>query len=112
MNGRTILAICALCSFTPPATAEMSGNNLKEYCDFYPKRTEASTLCMGYISGTLDALRTTNKIGPPLFCEPVGTTGEQFIDLTKKYLHENPDGRHLVAANSILLMMQKTFPCK
>lgn len=39
------------------AHAEMTGNNLKEYCSFYPRHTESTTLCMGYISGTLDMVR-------------------------------------------------------
>ena len=90
--------------------AETTGNALRAFC-----ANSASPdygICIGYISGALDAIRATNNFrSPKLFCEPYGVDGTQLVELSKHYLTDHPDQTHFVAAQLIELMMRTTFPC-
>ena len=103
-----------LCLWASAASAEMTGNDLKEYCAFWPRHTESTTLCLGYISGALDSFRMLNKTGvksAKLFCEPTAATGEQLVAMTQKYLSTNPEQLHFVASSLLLQIMARAFPC-
>jgi hypothetical protein len=110
---RNALIAILICASVEAARAEVTGNDLKEYCQFYPRQTQATALCMGYISGALDAARLFNPmLGGQMVCEPSGVTGDQLIALTIKYLADHPEELHLVAGSLIVDMYIKTFPCR
>lgn len=91
----------------------MTGNSLKEYCQYYPTKSEATALCMGYVWGALDAVRMTDKqLKLHAFCEPAGVTGQQLVALTIKYLDAHTEQLHLGAASLIGHMYESTFPCE
>jgi hypothetical protein len=82
------------------ANAEMLGNDLRDYCKYYPQRSESTALCMGYIFGSLDSARLLNKMTyGRANCEPYGVTGEQLIAMAIKYLADHPEELHLAAAS-------------
>jgi hypothetical protein len=100
------------CIFAGSASAEITGNQLKEYCQFYPAQTQATAACIGYITGSLDTIRGMSKmLKLKAACEPPGVTGEQLASMTVKYLNDNPADLHFVAASLILNLYTKSFPC-
>jgi len=110
---RYLGAILALACFCSSASAEFKGNDLKQYCSFYPRHTESTAMCTGYIAGTLDMVRGVNQtFKSNSACEPSGVTGEQLIEMSIKYLNEHPEQLHRVAAGLIWNMYVKAFPCK
>lgn len=109
---RIIAAASIFLCATIPARAEVTGNGLREYCDF-PEGTQARVMCLGYISGTIDTIRGFDKtLKLRLVCEPRGVTGEQLISMIIKYLQDHPEKLHFVASSLIWEMMTKAFPCK
>jgi len=109
---RILLTIILFLS-TTAAMANITGNRLKEACQFYPGHTEAASFCIGYISGSLDAARgTNNAVRGELVCEPPNVVGEQLIAMAIKYLSDHPELLHLTASSLILDMYVKAFPCK
>ncbi len=93
------------------ASADATGNQIKAYCDA-PMQTPANAMCLGYISGALDAYRVVGHMRKTkLFCEPESATGEQIVSMVKKYLDEHPEQLHWVASQLIYIVMARTFPC-
>lgn len=102
----------SLCFLSSVAKADMTGNDLKDYCSFYPQHTEKTALCMGYIGGTLDMVHGVDKsLKVRTACEPASVTGDQLIAMVIKYLDDHPEQLHLVAASLIWNMYTKAFPC-
>lgn len=95
----------------PTARAEATGNQLKAYCAA-PMQTPTNAMCLGYISGALDAYRAVDHMRKTkLFCMPDGATGEQIVSMIKQYLDEHPEQLHLVASQLIYIVIAGTFPC-
>ena len=94
---RNYLFAAVLCIFPSAANAEITGNYLKEICNFYPQHTESTATCMGDISGTLDTIRGLDKLLKlNMACEPSGVTGDQLIAMTIKYLSDHPEQLHFM----------------
>ena len=110
---RKILLIIVLCCGWPViASAEATGNDLLQYCD---RPNGGEELCVGYISGALDAFMEFNDMAPAdsrLFCVPPEATGKQIVAMTKKFLKDNPERLHHIASTIILGMMTAKFPCQ
>jgi hypothetical protein len=107
-----LFAAALLCLITMPARADMTGNDLKSYCQFYPRHTEASAACMGYIFGSLGTIHTIDQIFKfGWICEPPGVTGEQVIAMTMKYLSDHPADLHLSASSLLFDMYTSSFGC-
>lgn len=112
MRSLVLVATSSLL-FCSSAHAEMTGNDLKQYCSFYPQHTESTAACVGYITGTLDMARGVDKLLKlNLACEPPGVTGDQLIAMAIKYLNDNAEQLHGVAAGLVWNMYVKTFPCQ
>jgi hypothetical protein len=110
---RNLWLTVVICTAASPAMADMTGNDLKGYCQFYPRHTESTALCLGYINGSLDMTRGLNKMfNGQIVCEPPGVTGEQLIAMAIKYLSDHPEELHFSAASLVLNMYTKAFPCK
>jgi hypothetical protein len=93
-----------------PAAANVTGNDLKEYCDA-PDQTPKRLYCDGYIAGALDAFRQVNAAGGTLFCEQPSVTGPQLIAIVQKRLADQPEALHYTASSIIFKVMHEDFPC-
>jgi hypothetical protein len=112
-----LLAMIILCCSAEYARAEITGNQLYEWCET-PRQPSFQGLCLGYIAGTLDMLRTASRelsdprINIPMYCEPSGVTGEQLTAMARTYLVQHPEQRHFVAASILFTVYTKAFPCR
>ena len=64
---RTLLAALTLATsvaagFVSPANAVVTADNLKKLCLDSPKESWAEGMCLGYISGTYEALNEYNRV--------------------------------------------------
>jgi hypothetical protein len=114
---RLIVSVLMCCLSASVARAEYTGNDLYDACRA-PRQTPANGLCLGYVFGSMDMLRSTNhmlsSLHPPLpiFCEPAGVTGEQLLAMATNYLAAHPEKRHFVAGSILLDVYTSAFPCR
>ncbi|MBI2725425.1 MAG: hypothetical protein HYX42_04165 [Polaromonas sp.] len=66
---------------------------------------------VGYIAGISDADRGAAKRMRPASCIPNGVSLGQMIDVTWKYLRDNPSTRHEPAAFLVREAMIASWPC-
>jgi hypothetical protein len=66
-----------------------------------------------YVSGVVDTLLSLQGTGnlPRAICTTLGMTDYQFADVSKKYLVNHPESRHVVAANLVYAAMVQAFSC-
>jgi hypothetical protein len=89
----------------------MSGNDLKEYCD--GSRGSAKwALCYGYVLGTVQAYDNDPTRKNVLFCIPEEVVMDQILALTRNYLSAHPEQLHYAGNSSVLGAMMNAFPCK
>lgn len=118
------------------SNTQTTGNALKEWCEDPEEVFQA--LCAVYIEGVrggleygaistyldfisrivfelseqtyseVKALRTSDLLG---ICQPAGVTGDQIIDVVKKFLEENPERRHEDASALVYSALFDAFPC-
>ncbi len=86
----------------------VSGNDLHKICQ--SKNYSDQGYCKGYVTGSVEALGLSHP-DQELFCFEVGITKDQIVDVTKKYLLDNPEIRHTVATEMITFALYKGFPC-
>lgn len=70
---------------------------------------------IGYISAVVDAHEALQVLYEfdPYFCPPeTGATRGQLRAIVKKYLDDNPAGRHIVAPGLVLKALSEAFPCE
>jgi hypothetical protein len=92
--------------------ADATAGQLARACADYPSQTESSALCLGYISGALDAFRTFNRLGGKLFCETNSATADVIVQAVKNDLLRHPEKSSTQAASVILGALSEVFPCK
>jgi len=79
----------------------LSGNDLWEWC-----KGGNDSACMGYVLGVVDQwLRTKPRI-----CAE-GVTRGQITDVVIKFLRDEPENRHYVAASIVELAASRAFAC-
>lgn len=61
---------------------------------------------IGYVTGVADALMDIS------YCAPNNITAGQIFDMTKQYLEEQPQLRHVSADRIINRVLSRTWPCK
>jgi len=95
------------------SSANISGNEFQTLCT-YEAATFDAGMCMGYLQGVHEvyksfaSLTETNRF----YCLPDNVTYGQAKQISLKYLEENPEILHLLAAQSIVLALTKAFPCE
>jgi len=111
MNARVALFALIL-GLSGPAVAQTpliafeTGNDLLEKC-----RTQ-NPMCLGYVSGVIDASQMYQSAGTNrLVCPPTGVTRTQVRDVVVRFLEEHPESRQRAAAVIALSAMGKAFPC-
>lgn len=60
---------------------------------------------LGYVVGVSDTMLNINH------CPPGGITAGQVSDMTKNYLINNPQMRHLAADGLVLMVLRQAWPC-
>lgn len=99
---KLLLALAVACS---PAHADfINGNVLLN--DINGDTWSAKGFANGYISGVANALDDV------LFCLPNGVTVGQLVDVTSRYLRNNPAQRHKGASLLIVNALVQVWPCK
>ena len=77
---KKLLLIAAVAAAIPyPANADMPAKELKDFCQDYPQKGEATTMCIGYIWGSFDAARALKAA-----CEPAGISSRRLINLANQ----------------------------
>jgi hypothetical protein len=97
------------------AKADATGGQLARACAEYPSQSDGSALCLGYISGVLDAYRTINKVVPSAgrrFCISNTATPEVIVQAVKDALLSHPDKLFMQAASVVLDAISEAFPCE
>lgn len=126
----------ALALFASVASAQATGNSLHEWC--MSKEEAFQALCAVYIEGVnqgrelgaisayldmiprvvlqlsdesfaeIKSLRVSDLLG---YCPPDGATGDQIIDIVKKFLIDNPARRHETASVLVTSALNDAFQC-
>ena len=91
--------------YASPAAAT-DGNTLYRWCEEGRADFNAG-LCSGYIISSADAFMLLNTV-----CPPEGVTNRQAIEVTTKFLKDNPARRHELAHTLIRDALRAPFPCR
>jgi hypothetical protein len=62
-------------------------------------------VCYGYVFGVYDVMSELTV------CAPAGVTGQQLVNIVRKYLKENPEDLHHKAASIVNFALAPVFPC-
>lgn len=101
------LFVAALSSSSAPANAEFySGNELHLLCS--SANGQEQVLCMGFVSGVFDTMRSLGIKCPNVEHVTVG----QSVDVVKNYLTANPSIRHFTATRLVMLALNQAFSCR
>lgn len=68
-------------------------------------------LCVGYIVGISDAMKSGASILGWSACIPMSVTERQELDATKRFLTSHPESRQLGAVRLIAHALADAFPC-
>jgi len=82
------------------------GNTL--YSDCTSTRIGAQGVCLGYVMAIIDVFDRLGVID----CVPRTATGNQVMDVAKKYLADHPEKRHFSAWSLVRDALRDAFPCK
>jgi hypothetical protein len=97
-----LIFLCATNTFAFTYSAR-TGN---EYYSFLKSpETVDSLMAMEFMFGVIDTKITT-------YCIPSGVTPGQLQEIVTKYIEQQPEKRHLVAAMLIEAAIKKSFPCR
>ena len=106
------LAIVTAVLFASPAwpssSSFLSGNKLFDSCAGVVRRPGH---CTGYTTGIVDALASGPIYGWEA-CVPEKVTAAQVRDIVVKYLQDNPQDRHYLAAGIAAKALSIAFPCR
>jgi hypothetical protein len=96
------------------AKADATAGDLAKACAEYPSQSDGSALCMGYVSGTIDAYRVLNRgvLNGRLFCETATFSQDVIMQTVKNYLLKHPEKSSKQAASVLLDMLTEVLPCK
>ncbi len=103
---KLLMMVALILAFPSTASADMTGKDLKGLCRQHPQASEDTSLCTGYIWGSVDTARALK-----VACEPPGVLGSRLIDMTIKYLLVHSERLQLSASSLIVEMYKKEFPC-
>ena len=96
------------------AQSDFTGNVLHESCKA-PEDSDVYLLCGAYISGVAHILLNRKFYSQKILskiCIPPSVTNGQIIDITKKFLREQPEMRDAVAGGIVIIAVAEAFPCK
>ena len=92
--------------------SKTTGNELLEACEGSEPFQQA--FCLGYVTGASDVDGAEGAAFPERrrSCVPDSVSNGQLKDVVVKYLKDNPEERHILAAILVVKSVAKAFPCK
>jgi hypothetical protein len=115
-----IVLLTALCLFSTAAGAESANQFLAQYDAAERSSSTERSIWRGHVLDTENGFSWANSMMhverhiTPLYCKP-GTaefTGEQLVDVLRRYLEENNDLGSKPMALVLMMALQKDYPCK
>jgi hypothetical protein len=89
-----------------------TGNDLLRHCQDDETNYFSSGMCLGYVSGAIDALLANMYAQKTCWFElPGESTNKQLVDVTVKYLTDHPEQRQYLASVLVMVAMREAFPC-
>ncbi|MGA2365555.1 MAG: Rap1a/Tai family immunity protein [Steroidobacteraceae bacterium] len=92
--------------FIKSTRAFKSANQLYTDCTSTSQFDQGS--CWGYIVAAADIANGLKDID---VCLPPGVTMQEVVDVTKKYLTDNPAERRYSAHSTVIASLRNAFPC-
>lgn len=111
---RVIMLVLLLVGLSGAAGAAFkSGNDLHTQCidESEALKMMSFAYCIGYITAVADVISDYAK-SQGRNCFPPMVTGEQIVDVVKKWLETHPELRHYSAAWGVTRAFSEAFPCK
>lgn len=96
-----------------------TGNDYIRYCEA-DVGSVAFLVCAYYTRGVVEGFTMRDEIGAEgegalrtsrLICLPPQSVAGQWKDITLRYLEENPEKRHWLARELMLVALLEAFPC-
>ncbi len=95
-----------------------TGNDYLSWCSTALNGARLDDLfCLGYMRGLLTGINSTEAVymvvmkRPPLICVPATAKLGQLMNISLKYLNDNPADLHLPLGDVIMASWFKSFPC-
>ena len=85
-----------------------NGNTFKSICD-RKSDANATSQCLGYVQAIGDAMASPNGLDGLRACFPSGMTGEQAVDVVRKWITDHPETRHTNAAHIVAQALSAAF---
>lgn len=107
-----VLGVYLLLSPRPAAAVYVSGGDLVQNC-LSDKKHDVYA-CVHYVAGVIDYHTVMQSVGtaPTLsFCIPAGVSVSEAAYVVLRYLRSQPMQQGFVAAMSVPLALNKTYPC-
>ncbi|WP_306111521.1 MULTISPECIES: Rap1a/Tai family immunity protein [Roseovarius] len=127
--GRVLALFCLASAATATNAQQITGNQLLDTCT--SDNQIMAGFCLGYIigysegapwGGTLAIMQANPGLGTDAVndavgaitgsCVPSEASNEQLMDVTIKYLTNNPETRHTSARTLIWTAYSEAFPCE
>jgi hypothetical protein len=114
MIGRTrliaIAATLALACLPASARADITGDDYWRLCTSKDAGDEG--FCSGYVAAIAAAVILPNAVSGWRACFPEHSTGQQKVDVVKRWLDQHPELRHHPASYLVAQALAEAFPCK
>ena len=102
-----LVVLCSVNAFSDRAYSD--ANMLLKQCE--EDSPYSKGFCMGYIAGVVDASESETLAGYR-YCKPSWIFLKELLEITTKYLNNNPEGPHLPAFGFVQNALYEAFPCE
>ena len=112
MKKNMLLTVLLL--LLPASTAwAMTGGSYLKYCSSAEINSSASLRCGAYVIGVVDTMRSSQagNVAYKNICFPEKTDEAQMVQMTLKWLHENPESWSSWAAFGVTMAMFENYKC-
>lgn len=103
-----LLVFNAIC-YSEESPAFENGNSLKQ--ELNDQNPAMKAMALGYITGVADVMMQGNAINGFTACIPIRVNRQQLLDITQKFINENPQTLHYTATGFIASALNSAFPC-
>jgi hypothetical protein len=102
---RTMVAAAMVALLSSPAGAEVTGNDLHQYC-----RRHNQDFCRGFIIGAVDMF-IFQMVNQDPICVRDGMTWDQLPDVVVNHITAHPETRHEPAIYLVVRAIREVFDC-
>jgi hypothetical protein len=109
---KRLLVVAITAALIQPATAQVTGNTWEANCA--SQELHDYVACRRYVAGVADTLRVWEASSPSTLeaCIPDKATVGQLVEVGRKFMRDNPSGRHLPAGVLLVTAFTFAWPCK